>query len=255
MALVAVLLFLGGCVFGSFITVVAHRLPRGEGFVTGRSRCPSCGAQIGARDNIPVVSWLLLRGRCRNCGEPISARYPLAEAGLGVLWAATYLILDDDDGGQLALGLVLCAVLVAITLTDLNLRRIPNAIVAVGAVAAVAIVAATDIDSLPENLLAATIGGLIFGGIALAYPRGMGMGDAKLVAMMGLYLGRALAPAALIGLLAGAIVGGALIARHGTEARKRAIPFGPFLALGGVIGLWFGDDIVQWYLDQFFPSD
>jgi leader peptidase (prepilin peptidase)/N-methyltransferase len=255
MALVAVLLFLGGCVFGSFITVVAHRLPRGEGFVTGRSRCPSCGVQIGARDNVPVVSWLLLRGRCRNCGEPISARYPLAEAGLGVLWAATYLILGDDDGGQLALGLALCAVLVAITLTDLDLRRIPNAIVAVGAVAAVAIVAATDIDSLPENLLAAAIGGLIFGGIALAYPRGMGMGDAKLVAMMGLYLGRALAPAALIGLLAGAIVGGALIARHGAEARKRAIPFGPFLALGGVIGLWFGDDIVQWYLDEFFPSD
>jgi leader peptidase (prepilin peptidase)/N-methyltransferase len=255
MALVAVLLFLAGCLLGSFITVVAHRLPRGEGFVTGRSRCPSCGTQIAARDNIPVASWLLLHGRCRNCGEPISRRYPLTEAGLGALWATTYLIIGDDDGGRLALGLVLCAVLVAITLTDLDLRRIPNAIVAVGAVAAVAIVAVTDPDSLPENLLAAAIGGLVFGGIALAYPRGMGMGDAKLVAMMGLYLGRALAPAALIGLLAGAIVGGALIARHGAEARKRAIPFGPFLALGGVIGLWFGDDIVQWYLDEFFPSD
>ena len=255
MALVAVLLFLAGCVLGSFITVVAHRLPRGEGFVTGRSRCPSCGTQIAARDNIPVASWLLLHGRCRNCGEPISPRYPLTEAGLGALWATTYLILGDDGGGQLALGLVLCAVLVAITLTDLDLRRIPNPIVAFGAVAAVAIVAATDPDSLPEDLLAAAIGGLVFGGIALAYPRGMGMGDAKLVAMMGLYLGRAMAPAALIGLLAGAIVGGALIARHGAEARKRAIPFGPFLALGGVIGLWFGDDIVQWYLDEFFPSD
>ena len=106
MASVAVLLFVCGCVFGSFITVLAYRLPRGEGFVTGRSRCPSCGAQIGARDNIPVLSWLLLRGRCRSCGEPISIRYPLAEAGLGALWAATYLILGDDDGGQLALGLV-----------------------------------------------------------------------------------------------------------------------------------------------------
>jgi leader peptidase (prepilin peptidase)/N-methyltransferase len=255
MALVAVLLFVGGCVFGSFITVVAHRLPRGEGWVAGRSRCPSCGAQIAARDNVPVVSWLVLRGRCRSCGAAISIRYPLAEAGLGALWAATYLILGDDDGGQLALSLVLCAVLVAITLTDLDLRRIPNVIVGVGAVAGVAIVAATDVDSLPENLLAAAIGGLIFGGIALAYPRGMGMGDAKLVAMMGLYLGRALAPAALIGLLAGALVGLALIASHGSAARKRAIPFGPFLALGGVIGLWFGDDIVQWYLDEFFPSD
>jgi leader peptidase (prepilin peptidase) / N-methyltransferase len=255
MALVALALFVLGCVLGSFVTVVAYRLPRGEGFVTGRSRCPSCGAQIGARDNVPVLSWLLLRGRCRSCGEPISIRYPLAEVGLGALWAATYLILGDDDGGRLALGLVLCVVLVAITLTDLDLRRIPNAIVAVGAVAGLAILAATDPDSLPENLLAAAIGGLVMGGIALAYPRGMGMGDAKLVAMMGIYLGRALAPAVLIGLLAGAVVGAGLIARHGSGARKRAIPFGPFLALGGVIGLWFGDDIVDWYLDEFFPSD
>ena len=111
MASVAVALFVAGCIFGSFLSVVAHRLPRKESFVTGRSRCPSCGAQIAARDNIPVISWLLLRGRCRHCGEPISARYPLAEIGLGVLWAATYLILGDDDGGQLALGLVLCALL------------------------------------------------------------------------------------------------------------------------------------------------
>jgi leader peptidase (prepilin peptidase) / N-methyltransferase len=255
MASVAILLFVLGCVLGSFITVVAYRLPRGQGFVGGRSRCPACGVQIGARDNVPVLSWLLLRGRCRSCGEPISIRYPLAEVGLGALWAATYLILGDDDGGQLALGLVLCAVLVAITLTDLDLRKIPNAIVAAGALAALGILVATDVDSVPENLLAAAIGGVVMGGIALAYPRGMGMGDAKLVAMMGLYLGRALAPAVLVGLLTGAVVGGALIARHGAAARKRAIPFGPFLALGGVVGLWFGDDIVQWYLDEFFPSD
>jgi leader peptidase (prepilin peptidase) / N-methyltransferase len=255
MASVAVLLFVCGCLLGSFITVVAYRLPRGEGFIAGRSRCPSCGAQIGARDNIPVLSWLLLRGRCRNCGERISPRYPLAEAGLGALWAVTYLILGDEDGGRLALGLVFCAVLVAITLTDLDLRRIPNAIVAAGAVAALGILIGTDPDSIPENLLAAAIGGVAMGVIALAYPRGMGMGDAKLVAMMGLYLGRALAPAVLVGLLTGAVVGAALIARHGAAARKRAIPFGPFLALGGVIGLWFGDDIVDWYLDEFFPSD
>ena len=114
--------------------------------------------------------------------------------------------------------------------------------------------AATDPDSLPENLAAAAIaGGLLFG-VALAYPRGMGMGDVKLVAMMGLYLGRAVAPAVLIGFLVGAVVGVAMIARHGAQARKRAIPFGPFLALGGVIGLWFGDEIVDWYLDEFFPD-
>jgi leader peptidase (prepilin peptidase) / N-methyltransferase len=255
MAWVAILLFVCGCALGSFITVLAHRLPRGEGWATGRSRCPNCGAQIAARDNIPLVSWLLLRGRCRHCSQSISMRYPLAEAGLGALWTATYLILRDHDDGALALGLVLCPVLVAITLTDLDLRRIPNAIVGVGGLAAVAIVAVADPDSLPENLLAAAIGGAVLGGIALAYPRGMGMGDAKLVAMMGLYLGRALAPAVLVGLICGALVGAILIARHGADARKRAIPFGPFLALGGIVGLWFGDEIVDWYLDEFFPSD
>ncbi len=134
MVAVAAALFVLGCVFGSFITVVAHRVPRGEDFVSGRSRCPDCGAQIAARDNIPVVGWLLLRGRCRNCGEPISARYPLTEAGLGLIWAVTYLVLGDDDIAELALGLVFCALLVAITLTDLDLRIIPNKIVLFGAV-------------------------------------------------------------------------------------------------------------------------
>jgi leader peptidase (prepilin peptidase)/N-methyltransferase len=255
MASVAVLLIIAGCVVGSFLTVLAYRIPRGEGFVTGRSRCPSCGAQIRARDNIPVLSWLMLRGRCRDCSEPISVRYPLAEAGLGILWAATYLILGDDDAAELALGLVLCALLVTITLTDLERRVIPNPLVLVGAVVALAVVAVSDPSDLPDRLIAAAAAGGFLFVVALAYPRGMGMGDAKLVAMMGLYLGRAVAPAVLIGFLVGALVGVALIARHGSAARKRAIPFGPFLALGGVIGLWFGDDIVDWYLDEFFPSD
>ena len=255
MAAIAAALFVLGAVIGSFVTVLAHRLPRGEPWVGGRSSCPDCGATIPARDNVPIVSWLWLRGRCRSCGEPISARYPLTEAGLGALWAATYLILDTDDEGRLVLGLVLCALLVAITLTDLDLRLIPNALVLFGAVVGVAIVAITDTDSLAENLIAAAVAGGAMFLIALAYPRGMGMGDVKLVAMMGLYLGRAIAPAVLIGFALGALVGGVLLARHGAAARKRAIPFGPFLALGGVIGLWFGDEIVDWYLDEFFPSD
>ena len=255
MALIAAALFLFGCVIGSFLSVVAYRLPRGEGFVTGRSRCPECGAQIAARDNIPVVSWLLLRGRCRSCGEPISPRYPLIEVGLGALWAATYLILEDGPGYQLALGLVLCALLVTITLTDLDLRVIPNALVILGAVVAVVVVAIADPDDLPERAIAAAAGGGGLFLVVMAYPRGMGMGDAKLVAMMGLYLGRAIAPAVLIGFLVGAVVGVAMIARQGAAARKQAIPFGPFLALGGIVGLWFGDEIVDWYLDEFFPSD
>jgi leader peptidase (prepilin peptidase)/N-methyltransferase len=254
MAAIAGGLFVAGAVVGSFATVVAHRLPRGESFVGGRSRCPACEAQIEARDNVPILSWLWLRGRCRACGEPISPRYPLTEAGLGALWVATYLIVGSDDGGRLALGLVLCALLVVVTLTDLDLRVIPNRLVAFGAVVGLAIVALTDAGSLPENLLAAAIAGGIMLLIVLAYPRGMGMGDAKLVAMIGIYLGRAVAPAVLIGFAAGALVGVAMIARYGSEARKRAIPFGPFLAFGGVVGIWFGDEIVDWYLDEFFPS-
>ena len=247
----AAIAFAAGTIVGSFITVVAHRLPRGEPFVAGRSRCPGCGAQIAAYDNIPVVSWLVLRGRCRSCGKPISARYPLTELGVGALWAATVLILGTDDGAELALGLVFCALLVTITLTDVDLRVIPNKVVLFGAVAAIVIAAASDPDSLVERgIAAAAAGGLLFL-IALAYPRGMGMGDAKLMAMMGLYLGRAVAPALLVGLAAGAAVGAYLIARRGPGARKQAVPFGPFLALGGVIGLWFGDDIVDWYDDRF----
>lgn len=250
-ALAVVAAFVGGLVLGSFITVLAHRLPRGEAWAAGRSRCPECGAEIRARDNVPVFSWVVLRGRCRACGEPISARYPLTELGLAVLFALTVLILGTDDAGDLALGLVLCAVLVTITLTDLDLRVIPNKVVLAGAIAGLAIAAVSDPDSLPERLIAAgAAGGFLFV-VALAYPRGMGMGDAKLVAMMGIYLGRSIAPALLIGLAAGALVGAVLIARHGSGARKQAVPFGPFLALGGIAGLWFGDDIVDWYDEQF----
>jgi leader peptidase (prepilin peptidase) / N-methyltransferase len=163
MASVAVLLFVCGCMLGSFVTVLAHRVPRGEGFVTGRSRCPSCGAQIRARDNTPVLSWLVLRGRCRDCGERISARYPIAELGLGALWAASYLILEDEGTSAVALGLALCAVLVAITLTDLELRVIPNPIVLAGALIAIAIVAVTDAGELGERALAGVIaGGFLF---------------------------------------------------------------------------------------------
>jgi leader peptidase (prepilin peptidase) / N-methyltransferase len=254
-AAITAICFFGGAIIGSFVSVIAYRVPRKEPWMSGRSRCPSCGATIPARDNVPVLSWLALRGRCRSCGERISLRYPLTEIGLGVLYAVTYLVLGDDDAGELALGLVLCTVLVAITLTDLELRLIPNTIVLAGSVAAVAIAALTDAGSLDERLIAAVAAGGALFLIALAYPRGMGMGDVKLVAMMGLFLGRAVAPALLIGFAAGAVIGVGMIARHGGQARKQAVPFGPFLALGGVIALWVGDEIVDWYLDTFFPSN
>ena len=249
----ALLLLPAGMLAGSFVTVVAHRVPRREQFVFGRSRCPSCAAQIAAHDNVPVVSWIVLRGRCRACGTSISARYPLAELGLGVLWLVTYLVLGDDDLTELALGLIFCAVLVAITLTDLEQRLIPNRIVLAGAIAAIAI-SLTEPSTLAERGVAAVAAGGFLLVVALLYPRGMGMGDVKLVAMMGLYLGRAIAPAMVIGFAAGALVGIVMLARHGSAARKRAIPFGPFLALGGVVSLWVGDEIVDWYVDSFFTG-
>ncbi len=253
--MLAVPLFVLGAILGSFATVVAHRLPRGENWVSDRSRCPSCGETIKARDNVPIASWLILRGRCRNCNEPISPRYPITEATLGALFLATYLILGDDDVAELILGLVLCVVLVTITLTDLERRIIPNKIVLAGSVVAVGIVLAAAPETLDTRVIAAAIAGGLMFVLALAYPRGMGMGDAKLVGMMGLFLGRAVAPAVLIGFALGALVGVAMIARQGSGARKQAIPFGPFLAVGGIIGLWVGEDIVDWYLDEFFPDE
>lgn len=253
MAAAAAFAFLGGAIAGSFVSVVAHRVPRGESIVGPRSRCPSCGATIAAYDNVPIVSWLVLRGRCRSCGERISARYPLIEAGLGLAFAATVLVYYDDPA-ELALGLIFLTTLAAITLTDLERRVIPNAILLVAAVAGVGVVTASLPETLDQRAIAAAAGGGALFVLALSYPRGMGMGDAKLAAVMGLYLGRAVAPALLAGFAAGALIGIGLMLRQGTTARKQAIPFGPFLALGGVVGLLAGDEIVDWYLDSFAGS-
>ena len=250
MAPAAVVALLGGLMAGSFVTVVAHRVPRGESIVGPRSRCPACGTQIAAYDNVPVLSWVLLQGRARCCGQPISPRYPLAELSLGVLYAATVVVLWGD-GGEVALGLVFVTMLVAITLTDLEQRLIPNRILATAALIAVAIVAITDPASLPERALAAAGAGGLMLLAALAYPRGMGLGDVKLAATMGLFLGREVAPAIFVALLSGALVGLVLIARRGAAARKQTIPFGPFLAIGGVVGLLAGSQLIDWYLRTF----
>jgi leader peptidase (prepilin peptidase)/N-methyltransferase len=247
---VALVAFFGGLIAGSFVTVVGHRVPRGESIVGPRSRCTTCGGQIAAYDNVPVFSWLLLRGRSRCCGDRISARYPLTELGLGLLYALTILVLWDDPV-EVALGLVFVTTLTAITLTDLDRRLIPNRILLVASVLGLGIAAIWDPGSLPERLAAAAAagGGLFL--VALAYPRGMGLGDVKLAAVMGLFLGRSVAPALLVALLAGSAIGLWLIVREGAAARKQAIPFGPFLALGGVVGLLAGDQLVDLYLSTF----
>lgn len=242
--------FFGGLLAGSFITVVAHRVPRGEGVVGGRSHCPECGSQIAAYDNVPVLSWAVLRGRSRCCGTRISVRYPLTELTMALLYAATVLVLWDD-ATEIALGLVFVTMLVAVTLTDLERRIIPNKILLVAAVLGVTIAAVGDPGSLPERAIAAAGAGGLFFCAALAYPKGMGLGDVKLAATMGLFLGRDVAPAILVALLTGSLIGLAMIAREGAGARKRAIPFGPFLAFGGVVGLLLGGELIDLYTSTF----
>lgn len=251
MLAVAGVLFVAGLVAGSFVSVVAHRLPRKESIWGPRSKCPACGETIAGYDNVPVLSWLILRGRCRRCGARISARYPLVELALGVLYVVVYLVLHDD-AAEVALGLVFVTMLAAITLTDLEHRIIPNTVLVAATIIAVAIVVPTDLDSLPERAIAAAGAGAFLLLAAIAWSGGMGMGDVKLGAVMGLYLGRAVAPALLVGFALGALVGVGMMLRHGAAARKRALPFGPFLAAGGVVGLLAGDEIIDWYLDTFF---
>src|SRR5688500_792561 len=193
-----------GLVLGSFFNVVIHRLPRGESLVTPGSHCPACGAPIKPYDNIPVLSWLVLRGRCRSCGEPISARYPLVEALTGALFAAVVLALGADR--DVWLGLALVATLVPAALIDLEHRIIPNAILLPAALAAPVILALTRPGDLVEHLIAAVAAGGFLLAAALAYPAGMGMGDVKLAGVLGLYLGILVAPAMLIALLAGTVV-------------------------------------------------
>jgi leader peptidase (prepilin peptidase)/N-methyltransferase len=248
--LLATLIFVAGLAMGSFINVVAYRVPRGESIVHPGSHCPSCDHAIAFYDNLPVISWLALRGRCRHCGEAIRARYPLVELAGGVLFAVTFVVFGT--GSDLVLGLAFVSVLLAITVTDLEHRIIPNKVLIVGAIAGLAITAATDPGELPERLAAAAAAGGLLLVAALAYPGGMGMGDVKLGAVMGLYLGRAVAPALLAGFAAGALVGIALLISRGAAARKQAVPFGPFLALGGLIGLYAGVEIVSWYTGTFF---
>ena len=242
--------FLFGLLIGSFLNVVAYRLPRGESLVSPPSHCPACGKPVRPRDNIPVLGWLLLRGRCRDCGEPFSWRYPAVELLTGVLFAVV--VATQDEAIDVALGLCLVTALVPITLIDLDVRRIPDKITGPAAVAALVAGLALDISYVPEQLIAGAAALLLFYLAAVMKPGGMGMGGVKLVGMLGLYLGRAVAPAIFIALLLGVVVGGVIMARVGVATgRKQTVPFGPFLALGGMIAFFAGTPIVDAYLNHF----
>jgi leader peptidase (prepilin peptidase)/N-methyltransferase len=236
-----------GAVIGSFLNVVAYRLPRHESLVSPGSHCPNCDTPIKPYDNLPVIGWLLLGGRCRSCGVRISARYPAIEALTAVL--AVAVVLARHSVHDVALGLVLVVVLVPVAMIDLEHRIIPNAITLPAALAAVAIGAVTRPSGVPTQLIAGAVAGGFLLVFALAYPRGMGMGDVKLAAVLGLFLGRSVGVALFVGVLAGTIAGAVIMARRGVaEGRRTAVPFGPFLALGGVVALVAGTPLVHWYL-------
>jgi leader peptidase (prepilin peptidase)/N-methyltransferase len=250
LAYAAALAGLFGLILGSFLNVVAYRLPRGESLAMPASRCPSCETPIKSYDNVPVLSWLLLRGRCRSCRGTVSWRYPLVEGGTAALLVAVVLVKGADRDVWLGLAFVL--LLVPVTLIDLDYRIIPNKLMLLGTAGSLVLVLATRPESLTEHLIAGAAAGGFLLVAAVAHPSGMGMGDVKLAAVMGLFLGRAVAPAMLVALLAGSLVGAAIIARKGAkEGRKTAIPFGPYLAFGGLIGLLAGDSIVHWYSATF----
>jgi leader peptidase (prepilin peptidase) / N-methyltransferase len=240
-----------GAIFGSFFNVVAYRLPRRESLSRPRSRCPRCETPIKPYDNVPVLSWLTLRGRCRACGTRISVRYPLVEAGTALLCALVVMAKGFDEDALLGLAMVL--LLVPVALIDLDTQIIPNKLMILGALVAPGLVLLTAPDDIVEHLVACAAGGGFFLLAVLAYPRGMGMGDIKLAGVLGLFLGRAVGPAIFIALVTGTIVGGLVMARKGLqEGRKTKVPFGPFLALGGYVALFAGDAMVDWYLGAFF---
>ena len=230
--------------------MVIWRVPRGESIASPPSHCPRCNERIKARDNIPIVSWLLLRGRCRNCGEKISARYPLVEGLVALLFGAITAV--NGVEWDLAWQLPLAAVLVALAAIDLDIQQLPNKIVYPAGIWALVSALLIRTGDVPE-LLAWGAGAFLFFLIAaLIYPAGMGMGDVKLAGVMGLYLGSSVVAAMLVAFLAGTAVGIGIMARHGVAAgRKMGVPFGLFLALGGIVALLVGPDLVEAYRDAF----
>jgi leader peptidase (prepilin peptidase)/N-methyltransferase len=240
----AFLAFMLGAIVGSFLNVVIYRLPRGESLVRPRSRCPHCGTPISAWDNIPIASFLLLRGRCRVCRAPIAWRYPLVELTAGLLVVAAWL--RDGSWVDVAGAIVLLLSLLAVFFIDLTHHIVPNVITYPGI--AVGLLFAAAQGRFVEGVLAAVGAGLFFLLVAILSRGGMGGGDIKLAAMMGAFLGwPAIAVALLLAFTGGAAVGVLLIA-SGRRTRKDPIPFGPALAVGGMIALFFGASIVDWYV-------
>jgi leader peptidase (prepilin peptidase) / N-methyltransferase len=242
-----------GLAFGSFMTVAIYRVPEGESLVRPRSRCTRCGAPIRTADNIPVISWLMLRGRCRACGARISPVYPLTELACGALFVAVALVYEDPWRSVLLAPFA--GLMVAISVIDIHHRRIPNRLVYPAFVIAAAVIVVGDLAGGGLDALDAGIGLFAYGLglmiIALISPKGMGMGDVKLAGLVGLVLGSIgldlVAVAAGMGILLGGV--GAIVALLAGASRKSAIPFGPYLAAGAVIAVFVGRQIADAYLN------
>jgi leader peptidase (prepilin peptidase)/N-methyltransferase len=243
-AALAAIAFVPGLALGSFLNVVAARVPLRRSVVHPGSACMSCSTPLAWYDNVPVLSYLVLRGRCRSCGVPIPLKYPLVELATALLIGAC--VLAFGLTAYAAVAAFFCATLVAVSVTDLELRIIPNRIVLPAA--AIVLVAQTVLAPSPEWALAALGASLILFLAALAYPAGMGMGDVKLALLLGAMLGRTVPVAMMIAMVAALVPALVLLARHGSAARKMGIPFGPFLALGGIVTLFAGDWILDAYL-------
>lgn len=255
-SLVAGVAALFGLIFGSFINVVAHRVPLDKSVVSPPSACPTCGTPIRPRDNVPVLSWLLLRGRCRDCGARISARYPIVEAATAILFAATVLVIGVEP--ELPAYLWFVAVALTLALTDIDVHRLPNRILypstAVGA-ALLLIAAIIDGDL---GMFARAVGGgafyfVLFLLLALVARGGFGMGDVKLAFFLGLFLAYQSWDVLGAGIALGIAVGGVwaivlLVTRRAD--RKAKIPFGPAMILGAYAALVVGQELVDWYLGR-----
>ena len=228
---------------GSFLNVVASRLPLHRRIGASRSACMACGSPIRARDNIPVVSYLVLRGRCRDCRAPIPVRYPLVEASTALLAVCCFVVFGATAYALLAA--VFCALLVVLSAIDVEHRIVPNRIVLPAA--AGVLVAHTLIDPSPEWAIAALGASGFLLVAALAYPRGMGMGDVKLALLLGAMLGRSVVVALMVGMLT-AVLPAVVAAAQGRSVRKLAVPFVPFLAFGSVVALFYGDELLSWWL-------
>jgi leader peptidase (prepilin peptidase)/N-methyltransferase len=257
MWLLVVLAVVLGLAIGSFLNVVIWRVPRDESVSRPASHCPACNSVVRPYDNIPVLSWLLLRGRCRDCRKAISRRYPLVEAGTGVLFGVT----ADYLGLSWALPafLYLVAIGVALSLIDIDVHRLPNKIVlpsylVVGALLIVASLGSGDWAALVRAALGGAALYAFYFVLRFVYPSGMGFGDVKLAGVLGMALGwlgwGPLLVGAFLGFLLGGLVGGGLMAVK-VATRKSRIPFGPFMIVGAYVAVLFGASLTNVYLDTF----